>query len=278
MLAMVAYALRMAGSSVARPAVSQGPVAGLLIVSAVTGVLVLLVFRYTANQRRLRRSKDRIQGALLGVVLFRHDTAVMFGEEKRLVLGAVAYLLGGLVPLAAAIVPMMAIFAPLVLFYSYRPLLPGEQTILTVRAAGDGMTDITEVSLEAPDGIEIETPALRIPASGEVCWRISGRTPGGHEVRVRIGDRSYPKSVRVAEDGKRALLSPSRVRTGFFAALFDSGERLMARDAPLQRIDVRYPPAPTLRVGPWRLHWVVWFMVGSMLVAILLKGYLKVEL
>jgi len=278
MLAMVAYALRVAGSSATRPAVSQGPVAGLLIVSAVTGVLVLLVFRYTANQRRLRRSKDRIQGALLGVVLFRHDTAVMFGEEKRLVLGALTYLLGGLVPLAAAIVPMMAIFAPLVLFYSYRPLLPGEPTILTVRAAQDRMTDVTEASLEVPDGIEIETPALRIPARGEVCWRISGRTPGVHQVTVRVGEARYSKSVSVANEGERATLSPSRVQTGFLAALFDSGERLMPRDAPLQRIDVRYPPAPTLRVGPWRLHWVVWFMVGSMLIAIVLKGYLRVEL
>ena len=46
------------------------------IVSAATGLLLLLVFKYTSNQRAIRRVRDDIQAHLLALTLFKDSTSV----------------------------------------------------------------------------------------------------------------------------------------------------------------------------------------------------------
>jgi hypothetical protein len=272
----VAHALSMVGAWIVTPFMLLGPALGMVMLSVLVGALVLLIFRYTANQRGLRQSKDQMQGALLGIVVFQHDTAVMFREEGRLIRGALTYLVNGLKPLAVMIVPVMTIIAALGAFCAHGALSPGARTIVTVHGVRSGAPSPLDASLEPGSGAEVETPPLRMPSRGEVSWRIRATTPGAHSLVIRVGDRAYTKSLIVQGSGRPAALSPVRTQTAFWAALFDSAEPPLPA-GPVDQISVAYPSA-RWRLGPIEMHWLLAFFILTLVVGLLLKGPMQVEL
>jgi len=274
--ATVAYGLRTVGAWIVAPFMLLGPALGMIVLSVVVGALVLLIFRYTANQRGLRQSKDQMQGALLGIVVFQHDTAVMFSEEWRLVRGAMTYMLNGLRPLAVMIVPVMVVIAALGMFYAHSPLAPGARTTVTVRGARAGASALLDASLAPGPGVEVETPALRVPSRAEVCWRIRATAPGAHPLAVRVGGQTYVKTLVVGGKGRMTALSPVRVRGAFWTMLLDSAEAPLPA-GPVDQISVQYPSA-RWQLGPLGMHWLLAFFILTIIVGLVLKGPMRVEL
>ncbi len=272
----IAYGLRTAAGRLVGPLMSLGPTAGLVIISVLTGIGVMVAFKYTANRRALRHAKDVIQAALLGIVIFRHDTRVMFAEEWRLVRGALSYMVAGLRPLAAVIIPMVAIFAQIELYSGYAPLPPGADALVTVRGASGDLGALGQATLSG-NSVEVVTPALRIPQTGEVCWRIRGDRPGAHTLTLTAGGRTVEKSVLVGDPDRAVRLSPHRVRSGFFDMLFGSAESAIPADTAVQSIAVEYPHAP-VQLGPIALHWIWATLIIATIAALIVKPLLRVEL
>ncbi len=263
----IALGLRTAAGWIVGPVMGLGLTAGLVVISVLTGIGIMVAFKYTADRRALRRAKDGIQAALLGIVLFRHDTRVMFAEEWRLVRGAIAYMLAGLRPLAAVIIPMVAIFAQLELYSGFAPVPPGEDVLVTVRAAGDDLGPLAEATLSGK----------RIPATGEVCWRIRGTQPGVHTLTLEVGGRTVEKSVVVGLGDRPVRLSPHRVRSGFYAMLFGSAEPPLPPDLGVESISVEYPFTP-VRLGPIAMHWIWATLIIATIAALVVKPLLRVEI
>lgn len=272
----IALGLRTAAGWIVGPVMGLGPTAGLVVISVLTGIGVMVAFKYTADRRALRRAKNGIQAALLGIVLFRHDTRVMFAEEWRLVRGAIAYMLAGLRPLAAVIIPMVAIFAQLELYLGFAPVPPGEDVLVTVRAAGDELGPLAEAMLSG-NAVKVVTPALRIPATGEVCWRIRGMQPGVHTLTLEVSGQAVEKSVVVGSGDRPVRLSPHRVRSGFYAMLFGSAEPPLPPDLGIESISVEYPFAP-VRLGPIAMHWIWATLIIATIAALVVKPLLRVEI
>ncbi len=275
-MTLIAYWLRTAAGWLVGGLMTLGPTTGLVVLSVLTGIGVMVAFKYTADRRALRAAKDAIQAALLGIVIFRHDTRVMFAEEWRLVRGALAYMVAGLRPLAAVIIPMVAIFAQLELYSGFAPLPVGEGAVVTVSVRDEALDRLFSVEL-AGNAVEVETPALRIPATGEVCWRIRGDRPGEHTLTVEVGGRRVEKSVVVGDRGGAVRLSPHRVCSGFYDMLFGSAEPPLAADAGVQRISVEYPHA-LVRLGPISMHWIWVTLIIATIAALIVKPILRVEI
>jgi hypothetical protein len=53
------------------------------LISAVLGVLLLLIFKYTSNQRAIGRVRDDIKANLLAVKLFKDSLSVTFRSQAR---------------------------------------------------------------------------------------------------------------------------------------------------------------------------------------------------
>ncbi|MGC9318265.1 MAG: hypothetical protein ACP5KN_09550, partial [Armatimonadota bacterium] len=246
------------------------------LVSALTGVAVIVAFKYTADRRALRRAKHAIQAALLGIVLFRHDTRVMFAEEWRLVRGAVRYMVAGLRPLAVVIIPMVAIFAQLELYCGWQPIRVGESALVTVQVTGEGRDELLQAELSG-NAVDVETPALRIRTRGEICWRVRADRPGEHILTLDLRGRRIEKSVVAGMHGRAVRLSPHRVRSGVAETLFGSGEAPLPADATVQRIEVAYPPA-LVALGPVRMHWIWATLILATMAALIVKPVLKVEI
>src|SRR5262249_29273630 len=145
------------------------------IVAAVTGILLLVVFKYTSNQRAIKRVKDDIKANLLALKLFKDSASVALGAQGRILSGAFRLLLLAIVPLLVMILPVLLILGQLSLWYQARPLQAGEDAIVTLRLGGDAGAPLPEVRLDPTEAVDVTIGPVRLRSKREVCWKIQAR-------------------------------------------------------------------------------------------------------
>jgi len=256
------------------PFASLSPWYGIAVVSLLTGVVMLLIFRFTSNQHAIRRAKDRIRAHLLEVRLYRDDVGVLLRAQKDILVSNLAYLGHSLGPLVVMIVPVVLILVQLNTHYGYHPLRPGESAIIAAKLAPDADLDPEPLQLIVPKGLTVETPPLRIPALGEVDWRVRAERAGTYSVRIVAAGQSADKQVVVA-DG-HARVTPQRVGSGVWETVLNPGEKPLPKGAAVRAIAVQYRPA-SLPFFRWNIHWLVAFFILSMAFGFALKGVFRVE-
>jgi len=245
------------------------PAGGLLLVSVLTGVAMLLVFKATSNQRAIRRTRDLIRAHMLAMRLFRDEPAAVVDSEKKVLRTNVTYLRYALVPIVFIFPIVVLIMVQLNLRYGAAPAQPGEAVVVT--ATFDGALD-DDVTLAAPAGVTVETPALRIPYKREADWRVRPARAGKYELVLKSKGESYAKELVVGEEGV-GRVSAKRV-AGAWAQLMNPGERPLSSD--LKEIEVTYPGRENKLFG-LGVHWVITFFIVSLVAAFALKGALKTE-
>jgi hypothetical protein len=249
------------------------PWLALVVVSFVTGVGLLAVFRYTSNQRGIRRSKAQIMADLLEVLLYRDDMRAVLRAQGRLLLHNAVYLRYALPPMIFVVIPFVLFAFQLELRYGHRALAPGESAIIGVAVAPDVSLD--EVTLSVPEGMELETPALRMPSVNEVDWRIRAEAPGEFVLRVGAQGEEHEKRVVVGTWGER--ISMARVAGGFVELLKNPGERPLPDRALIQSIRINYPETQ-MRAFGWSMFWLWPWLILSMIFGYALKGPLGVQI
>lgn len=246
--------------------------AALVFVSLITGAVLLMVFRYTSNQRGIRAAKDQIISHLLEVLLYRDDVRVVLGAQARLARDNLRYLGYALVPLAFMIIPVGFLLVQTDLRFGHRPLEEGERAIVAVEV--DPGVDLDEVSLSASSGIAVETLPLRIPALDEVDWRVRAVAPGRQELRISVAGKEFAKEIVVGSVGGR--VSAARVGSGLWPQFLHPGEPPIPQGVPARSATVSYPTAD-MRLFGWRVHWVWPWLIISMAFGYALKGPLRVQ-
>jgi hypothetical protein len=249
---------------------------GMLAVSLLTGLLMLAVFRLTSNQAGIRAAKDRIKAHLLEMRLFKDNFRVSLGAQRRILAANMKYISYSAKPLLVMIVPLVLILVQLNFWFGYEPLAEGEPAILKVRLDAGVDPLKTEVSLEVPPSILIETPPLRIAEEREVDWRIRPQAAGPASLGIIVGGSRNEKSVRVG-GAPLSRLSPVRVRGRFPDTLLYPGEPPLPAGGPVRSIEVVHVERRLPFLG-LRLHWLVAYFALSVVLGFALKRPFKVEI
>ena len=249
------------------------PIWGLTFVSVLTGIFMVWVFGRVSNQQGISRVRDRIRGNLLGVRLYQHDVPVVLGLQGRILRDTLTYMNHSLVPMLVLLIPMLFILIQLNYSFGFRPLSTGEVTLLKATFS-DPAALSQQLRLEAPDGIEVETPALRIPVLSEAAWRIRVKAPGSHAVKLWVGDKSFEKQIQGGENW--GPISPLR-SIHLTDVLLYHGEEPLPASAQISSLELAYPPL-SIQLFGWEVHWLVFFFLASMAAAFAFKGPMGVEL
>jgi hypothetical protein len=256
------------------PFAHANPWAGLVTVSALSGAVLLLIFRHTSNQRGLRAAKDRIVGDLLEVVLYRDELRVVLRAQLRVVRDNLRYLGHALVPLVFMVLPAAVLLLQIDLRYGRRPANIGEPVIVSVSLTPEA-GPLDAVSLTAPPGVRVDSPALRIQSDREVDWRVVASAPGRHDLRIRAGGREFTKALVVGRQ-QRAIES-ERVQPALWRQFTHPGEAPLPSGGPVGSIRVAYA-AGSLPFFRWRLFWIWPWLVLSMAFGYALRGPLRVQI
>jgi hypothetical protein len=206
----------------------------LLPVSLIYGLAAALVFRRFSDQISVRQTINRMMAHVMEFRLFINSPAVVLRAQRDLLRENLRLLRLVLSPSAILALVFIILFPQLDAMYGHAPLAVGEPSVVTVSLDGDA-------ALEAPAGIAVETPGVRVIYDRQVSWRVRpiGRTAG--DLRIRSDGRVLTRQI-VADGGlifgwKLPFTSPE--------------------------IEIRYPRTVVLGV-----NWMVWFFLISTAAAI----------
>jgi uncharacterized membrane protein (DUF106 family) len=239
--------------------------------SIVLGAVLLWAFGRVSNQEAIRRARRRLQACLYELRLFTDEPALIWRAQATLLWVNLRYLSLMLYPMLILTIPMVLLFALLEPFYGKAPLAPGEPAIVTVKMAYAIDPSLPPPLLQAPEGVVVETPPVRVLAEREVSWRIRALRPASGHLRVVLPTEILTKSVVSGEEPR--FLSGKRVRSLWSLLLHPTEGRLP--EGAVDWIAVQYPSRTIVWLG-FRLHWLVWLVLISMATALLLKRRLGV--
>jgi len=234
----------------------------LVIISFLTGLALLWVFRKTSNQAAVKETKKRLQARLLEMRLYGDDPGTVLKAQKALLGLNARYFALMLRPALFATAPMVLLLIAMDGFYGKQPLRLDQSAIVTVQLSAEA-----DAELEAPAGIEVETPPVRAVSDAQVSWRIRPTQDVNGELRVVSGGVTATKSIHAGEG--IGYLSNRRVGS-LPSWLLHPGEMPLSAEG-FDWIDLEYPASDVSMFGI-STHWLVWFIVFSMVPAYLLKG------
>ena len=243
--------------------------AGLVVLSAVAGFVMLVAFGRLSNQEGIGRAKDDIKANLLSLKLYKENLRVTFTAQLRL-MGAIMRLQGHmLLPVLILSLPMVLALAQMGIRYQWRPLGVGERTTVTLRL-GPSYEKGTTVELEERDGFVVEAG---VPGGGEMVWRIRGTEPGRHTMWFNVNGERFAKELVVGDRFQR--VSPLRPRRSWTSQIFYPVETPLSAQEPAETIEIRYPDRESIIYGAD--YWVLTFFVISMVVALLFRPVFNVK-
>jgi len=257
------------------PFSSLSPWVALSVISLLTGLLILAIYKLVSDQHGLKATKDKIKAYLLELRLFADDFSVSLRAQAKLLFWNLKYLLHALRPLAVIIIPLFFLLSHLHLWFAWEPLTPGETTIVKIKLKENVNPLAVQAKLEPTAGYEVETPPLRIESEREICWRIRALRPGKYEIKISFDGQWLSKELII---GRHSLVRLSSIRpsSGFFQQLLAPGEKPLPTSF-LEKIEVKYPPRRFALFG-LKMHWLVAYFILSIMAGLILKKPLKVEI
>lgn len=261
-------ALRAAVSALAGLFEPLHPLVGLGVVSILIGVAMLWVVGKTSNQAAIERAKKRMQAHLLEMRLYNDEPGLLIRAQGQLLANNARYLGHMLRPALVLALPMVVLYAHFDAVYGRRPLRIGESALVS---AHTGLTG-EDLALTAPEGFEVES--VSVTSTEEVVWRIRATGEAVGDLGLETPDGVVWKSA-VAGTGTQ-YVSASRSSSWWERLLLAPGESAY-ESAAVRSLEIHYP-SRKVGIGGWDTHWVVWFLVVSVLSAYLLKGFFGIVL
>lgn len=251
---------------------------GLLAVSVVTGIVMLLIFGKTSNQKAIRHAKGKLRAHIAEIWLFRDDLLEMLLATVKVLGHTSRYFVHSLRPLIFIMIPVILIMVMLGARYEHRPFLPEEEALCAVTVDDVSWTLGEEVALIAPEGVAVTSSALRIPHTREIEWRIRALQPGRYALTVRTPRGEVTKAIVVsAHNGPLDALAPARGRAFSGHFLQFPVEPPLTPEEGVRAIEIRGWPKRHLTVLGLEVHWLIAFFLLSLVAGFSVKGLFGVE-
>lgn len=253
------------------------PIWSLALFSLLIGIIMLIIFRYTSDQQKIREAKSRIRAHIFELSLFKDEIGIVLSAQKNILIYNLRYIKYALKPMLFMMIPLALILIQLESWYGHRPLKPDESAIVSLKLRDNGLA-LSDITLTAGEGITVETPPLRIPDRNEIDWRIRALENGDQVLTFNVPGDEIRQKVIVSERGL-VQVSPlaSASVSGFTDTLLNPALSPLPGDSPVERISIDYP-AMSIEIYKWHVHWLVIVLVLSIVFGFALKGLFGVEI
>ncbi len=245
----------------------------LIWISVLSGIVFLLIYGAVSSQKRIKEIKRKIYAALFEVVLYRHDLKTSLRAQGRMFYCGLVYFLIAVPPILVLLVPCLLLLSQLNLRFAYRPLHSGEQVLLKAKVEDRRL--LYRVELEVPQSVEA-SPALRIPETSEVMWRLQSKESKPAEFNLKLGDtgKSLKQPLALA-DGLKTIASESH-RDWWWRILYPDVS-LSPVSELLSAVSISYPEQQHSLFG-LQMHWVIIFAIVSILSGIVASRIFAIEI
>lgn len=253
------------------------PWAAMIFISLLTGIFMLLVFRWTSNQAGIREVKNRIKAHLLEIRLFKDNLGLSLKAQGNILKNNMRYISYSAKPMLVMIIPLILLLIQMNLWFGYTPL-PADKPVLLKMILKDGHNPMeTDVRITPfSPGVVVETPALRIEETREVNWRLLIEEEGLHTIELEVGGLRIKKTLDATPRPLRRI-SPIKVGRNVIRELLNPGEKPLPSSGPVQSVEVAYP-SRMMNLFGWEIHWIIVFFALSIIFGFNLKSLFGVDI
>jgi hypothetical protein len=252
------------------------PLAIVIFVSLVIGLVMVVLFGYTSDQKAIGIAKDQLKAHLLAVRLYRDQIPVVMGSYGKILRGTGRYLKLAFMPLLYVIIPITLLMVQIDRYLGQNPIPANTPFLLTVHLSGQtGSDGLNDVALELPPEITMTAPAVHVSSEDQIVWRLVGSKNGKYQVKVADGAQSVTKSVCLGSDLPR--ISTVRLRGQFWERMFASAEPALPENSPIESISINYPDRD-IDIAGYGLNWIWLFFILSMVAGFIFKELLGIQI
>jgi hypothetical protein len=251
---------------------SNIPLFMVLAISIIIGFLMVIVFRYTSDQKAIGRAKDRLKAHLLAVRLFQDQLPVVMRAYGKILRGTGSYLRLAFTPFLIAILPITFLIVQLDRYFGWLPLQPAQSFLVEARV--NDPAALNDAALQLPPALSSSAPAVHVPKDNEVVWRVVAEREGQYEIKIAAAGQTVSKQVVVSPG--LARVSPVRLKDNFWERMFTSDESALAENSPVQSIAISYPPR-VISFAWMEWNWIVLFFVVSLIAGFIFKSALGIQ-
>jgi uncharacterized protein YggT (Ycf19 family) len=155
------------------------PLAGLIWLSVLAGMIIILIFRWLTDQEEISRLRKKMGAQVLGMLLYLSNPRTVLSMAGKLILSNFRYLWLILWPLVVIAVPYAVLLGQADARYSTVP--PGPEDNITITLTYDDHLPSREEFSAMAGNAQIPEPPVFVPALNEISFRIR---PTGHGVIV----------------------------------------------------------------------------------------------
>ena len=241
------------------------------IVAVASGILLLLVFKYTSNQSAIQKVRNDIKAHLLALKLFKDSPWVALRAQGRILGDAGLLFLHAIVPMLVMLMPVCLLLGQLGLWYQSRPLKVGEEAVITLKLNGNsalsGYADMAswpDVRLEPTEALEVTLGPVRVISKREICWNIRALQSGYHRLAFQVNGQTVDKEFAVGDGFMR--VSQRRPEWRWLDVLLHPSEQPLRPDSAIQSIEIDYPKRSSWASGSdsWMIYWFLASLVSAL--------------
>ncbi len=246
---------------------------GAILVAMVTGVSMMIVFKYTSQQLAIKNVRNGIKAELLALSLFKDSVAVNLRSQRRILLGALRLTLLSLMPMAVMIVPVGLFLGQMSLWWQARPLRVGEEAVVTLNLGGDVQSTWPDVRLLPSTAVETVLGPVRVRSQRAVCWNLQAKEPGYHRVVFNVDGQDFEKDLAIGNCPMRVSLL--RPEWKWWDIWIHPAEEPLHPQSPVRSIEIQYPASSSWATG--KDSWLIFWFVGTTVAAFCFRRTLRVH-
>jgi hypothetical protein len=248
------------------------PFWGIFLLSLVTSLFVLVVYRAVSNPQKVKDTKNKIKAHILAIRLYRDFWKIIIVSFFKSLYYTGKYFVLNLFPLLLVLPLMFLLFVQMDIRYGMRPFRVNEDIVVKAGFSQDIGT--LTVELQADPHFQVRMNPVFIPSLREVDWKLRAGQNGASAIAISVNGTTVLKNLLIGE--RVPALSNKKMAASGWAHFIYPVEKLLAPAPALKYISLQYPPRSIGFLG-LHTHWLVYYLVLTMIIALALKKKFGVE-
>ena len=254
-----------------------------IVISVLSALLFLVIFKKLSNQKMIRFYKNRILGHIFSIRLYKDQPILTLKIVLSIFGYQLIYLKYMLTPLIVIFLPLMVLTVQLNNRYGYLPLKEDDHFMIEAKLDKTRTPDI-EKSLETikwntSRGIQIETPPLRMVSEATVIWRakVIPLQTERQFFQISVDGTAETVEKKIITAMTKERFSPEKRKWDLSGLFINNGEEFIAKTSPFKSITVSYERAsyPFL---VWQTDPIILYFILILAFGLIFKPILRVSI
>ena len=245
---------------------------GVLFLSAISSLVVLVVYKYLSSPEKIKDSKDKIKANILAIRLYRDFWKVILTSFGKSVLYTLKYFSLNLLPLIVVLPILAPMFAQMDVRYGMRPFNMDE--VAVVKAYFNEDVENLDIKLVDNGAVKLLMNPVFVKAEKQVNWKVAVRSDKAIDLEIKVGDTTYKKAL--AAGNYKGAISNKKFSHSNIEHMMYPAEPLFN---PAKELDAVYVghPGKTINFLGTRIHWLWHYLVWVLVIVLGLRKKFGVE-